>query len=178
MNLTLASYITLLRIVLIAPIASFIYFGGLLNSILALLFFLIASITDYLDGYIARKTSTETDLGATLDLYADKLLIIIVLIFINAAIDDTLLIALSSIIIIREFILIVLRHFKTLRGRLKVRALGKLKTSIQMIAISMLLIAPYAGTGLYYVALSLTAIAALISTISLIDYLRILVRDD
>ena len=68
--MTLASYVTSLRIFLILPI---MYCMSREYEYLALVIFLFAGFTDYLDGYIARRTSKETSLGALLDLLADKL---------------------------------------------------------------------------------------------------------
>ena len=80
--MTIATYISLSRIILILPVMYFTYNGEtLVVSIIALALFLIAGLTDYLDGYIARKTQTESNLGALLDLLADKLLVCIVLIW-------------------------------------------------------------------------------------------------
>ena len=67
--MTYASYVTLIRILLIIPI---IYLISNSESYLALALFVIAASTDYLDGFIARSTKTETSLGALLDLLADK----------------------------------------------------------------------------------------------------------
>ena len=172
MNLTFASYVTLLRILFIFPIGFFMYSDGFFNSILSLLFFILASLTDYFDGYIARKTSTETEIGATLDLIADKLLVLMVLIFLNIKIDDYVLLIFSAIIILREIFLTILRQFNSMKQRLKVRSLGKLKTLIQMISIGMLLVAPHLGETFYSVALGILAAAALLSAISFVDYLK------
>ena len=70
--MTLASYISCLRIVLIVPIICFLNEGhatgpGFYNY-LAFSLFVIAGLTDYLDGYIARRTNSETHLGALLEL--------------------------------------------------------------------------------------------------------------
>ena len=76
--MNLASYTSLIRILLIVPI---LYSISSLEYYLALVLFLVAGLTDYLDGYIARKTKTETSLGAFLDLLADKLLVCLVLVW-------------------------------------------------------------------------------------------------
>ena len=80
-DMTLASYISCLRIVLIVPIIYLLDLGFLSSvdnegltsfyNYLAFVLFVVAGLTDYLDGYIARKTDTETQLGAMLDLIAD-----------------------------------------------------------------------------------------------------------
>ena len=83
--MTLASYISCLRIVLIFPIIylldqGFRSEGPSFYNYLAFILFIVAGLTDYLDGYIARKTDTETQLGALLDLIADKLLVSLVMV--------------------------------------------------------------------------------------------------
>ena len=79
--MTLASYITIFRILLIFPIIYLTYLGSSLFNFIALLLFVIAGLTDYLDGYVARNTNSETSLGALLDLLADKLLVCVILIW-------------------------------------------------------------------------------------------------
>ena len=73
----MANYITISRIVLIIPVLVLATAEPGLNNWLALLLFVIAGITDHLDGYVARKSGSTSDLGALLDLVADKLLIIV-----------------------------------------------------------------------------------------------------
>ena len=77
--MTLASYITSLRILLIFPIIYIVSLETKNLNWIALVLFIFAGITDYLDGYIARKTKMESSLGALLDLLADKLLVCLVL---------------------------------------------------------------------------------------------------
>ena len=79
--MTMANYITILRMALIFPILIFATSYSSLYNWVALLLFVIAGITDHLDGYIARKTGSTSSVGAMLDLVADKLLIIITLFF-------------------------------------------------------------------------------------------------
>ena len=83
--MTLASYISCLRIVLIVPIIYLLhlgegyrFYGEGTNFYFYFAFslFVMAGLTDYLDGYIARRTNSETHLGALLDLIADKLSLI------------------------------------------------------------------------------------------------------
>ena len=138
--MTLASYITLLRIILISPIIYSISAG---YEILALTLFIIAGITDYFDGFIARKTKTETSFGAFLDLLADKLLVCLVLLWCSILSPSYLIIIPVFAIIGRELIISSIRQFlvqKTGKNPIKVTYIAKSKTSIQMIAISFLIL--------------------------------------
>ena len=79
--MTLATYITCLRIVLVIPIMYLISLDSFQTNLIALILFISAALTDSLDGYLARKTHTETSLGALLDLLADKLLVCLILVW-------------------------------------------------------------------------------------------------
>ncbi len=72
-----ANLITISRIILIVPVLFLVSEEKSLSNWFALLFFILAGITDNLDGYIARKTGTQSSTGALLDLMADKLLVVI-----------------------------------------------------------------------------------------------------
>ena len=114
--MTLASYISCLRIVLIVPI---IYLldqgwwaeGPSFYNYLALVLFVVAGLTDYLDGYIARKTNTETKLGALLDLIADKLLVSLVMVWMVFLTSDPLIAIAALIIVSRELVISTLRQY-------------------------------------------------------------------
>ena len=77
----MANYLTISRIILIFPALILASPESSPNNWIALLLFVIAGITDHLDGYVARKTGSTSDLGALLDLVADKLLIIITIFY-------------------------------------------------------------------------------------------------
>ena len=100
----MANYITILRIALIFPVLIFATSYSSLYNWVALLLFVIAGITDHLDGYIARKTGSTSSFGALLDLVADKLLIIITLFYFISYASNLLLIIPSVIIIFREIV--------------------------------------------------------------------------
>ena len=97
--MTLASYISSLRIILIIPIIFLTSFQISAYNYLSLFLFIIAGLTDYIDGYIARKTNTETSLGALLDLLADKLLVCVLLIWF-ISLNDSLFYTIPTIVII------------------------------------------------------------------------------
>ena len=173
--MTVASYVSCIRILLIIPIICFLYlgFGGPdFYTYLAFLLFIIAGLTDYLDGYIARRTNSETHLGALLDLIADKLLVSLVMVWL-VFVDFNLFVAIPALIIIsRELVISTLRQYiieKEVKRELGVSFIGKSKTTIQIIAISMLILAQEI-TGIYNLALIAIWFAAIFSLYSLFRY--------
>ena len=174
--MTLASYISCLRIVLIVPIICFLDLGHRTGpdfyNYLAFSLFVIAGLTDYLDGYIARRTNSETHLGALLDLIADKLLVSLVMIWL-VYIDLNLSVAIAALIIVsRELVISTLRQYiieKEVKKELSVSFIGKSKTTIQIIAISMLILAQEI-MGIYNLALIAIWFAAIFSLYSLFRY--------
>ena len=168
--MTIASYITLVRILLIVPI---IYLANVSEVHLAFFLFIIAGLTDYIDGYVARKTETTTSLGALLDLLADKLLVCLVLIWCVFLSNSVMLIIPAIIIISRELIISSIRQFlveKTGENPIKVTYVAKSKTTIQMIAISFLILSPEMGLWFNNITILLIWIAALISIYTLYNY--------
>ena len=168
--MTSASYITLLRILLIFPI---IYLISTSKVYSALYLFILAGLTDYLDGYIARKTGKTSSLGALLDLLADKLLVCIVLIWCVFLSKAILLIIPTIIIISRELIISSIRQFlveKTGENIIKVTYVAKTKTTIQMIAISFLILSPEMDLWFYKTSIILIWLAALVSVYTLYNY--------
>ena len=172
--MTLASYITCSRIVLILPIIYLTSFEQIIYNFLALAIFLMAGTTDYIDGYIARKTKTESSFGALLDLLADKLLVCIVLVWLVKLNTSLIFVVPVLIIILRELIISSVRQFIVEKGginKMEVSLAGKSKTTIQFIAVSLIIISP--GMGFYLSSLGLLVLwlAALVSLYSLYGYL-------
>ncbi len=168
--MTLASYVTLLRIILIIPI---IYLTGASKEYLALFLFIIAGLTDYLDGLVARKSNQITSLGALLDLLADKLLVCLVLIWCAFLSYSIWIIIPVLMILSRELIISSIRQFlveKTGENPIKVTYIAKSKTTIQMIAISFLILSPEMGLLFNKMTIILIWIAASISIYSLYNY--------
>jgi CDP-diacylglycerol--glycerol-3-phosphate 3-phosphatidyltransferase len=105
----------------------------------ALILFFIASITDYFDGYLARKHHLVSQLGEILDPIADKILIVFLLFAISVNLNSYYIGFLSAMIITREIWVGALRDFNARRQKLsatKVTFLAKIKTTIQLITIS------------------------------------------
>ena len=175
--MTFASYITISRIVLILPIIILSSFQNSLFNYLAFFLFLLAGLTDYLDGYIARKTNSVTELGALLDLLADKLLVSITLLWLLFA-DNSLLLFIPTLIIIsRELIISSLRQFVIeKRKKIKISLLAKSKTTVHFISIALIIISPEFGEYFYIFSISSLWLAALLSIISLNNYINSTVK--
>jgi len=112
------------------------------NYSLALFLFFVASFSDFLDGYLARKTDSVSVLGEILDPIADKLLIVFILIGLSINLDSFLIGFISAIIISREIWVAALRDINSRNNesdKTKVTFLAKTKTAIQMLAILMYL---------------------------------------
>ena len=146
-----------------------------LKNVVATIIFVVAAITDWLDGYLARKLKQTSKFGAFIDPVADKLIIIAaLLILVDLGRLDVLI---GLIIIGREFAVSALREWMATLGKsggIAVAFIGKLKTTMQMIAILFLLyyenilFVPVAAVGKI-----LIYIAALLTMISMIYYLKI-----
>ena len=159
------------RILSVVPIITLFYFQFYYT---AAGLFLIAALTDFFDGFIARKFDQETDFGSLLDLMADKILVSSMLIWFIFTFDNLLIFISAYLIILRELIISSLRvHFLSKAKSLeliKPNFLGKLKTTIQLIAIALILIAPvFNNTYLVFAAIVLF-LSALLSLISLQNY--------
>tara|TARA_B000000475_G_C15943047_1_gene425541 strand:- start:12 stop:548 length:537 start_codon:yes stop_codon:yes gene_type:complete len=171
----MANYITILRIFLIFPVL--ILSSPESNPInwIALILFIIAGITDHLDGYLARKTGSTSTVGALLDLMADKLLIIITLSYFISYESSLFLLIPSFIIIIREIIISSLRQFLTEkegRNPVKVTLIAKSKTTIQIFALSFLIISPNFGQPFWILTIFSFWLAAYISLHSMYGYIK------
>ena len=130
------NFITLSRIACAVLIYLFLYLES--YYFIALLLFGVASFSDFLDGYLARKTNSESALGEILDPIADKLLIVFVLIGLSVNLESFLIGFISSVIISREIWVAALRDINSRNNqseKTKVTFLAKTKTAIQMLAI-------------------------------------------
>ena len=171
----MANYITILRILLIFPVLMFASPEPSSDNWIALVLFIVAGITDHLDGYVARKTGTTSSLGAILDLLADKLLIILTISYFISSASNLLLIIPALIIIIREIVISSFRQFlaeKEGENLVKVTFIAKSKTTLQIFALSFLIISPNFGLSFFNLTISLFWLAAYISLYSLYTYFK------
>lgn len=141
MIVNLLNAITLSRILCAILIYLFLFLKS--QYLIALLLFGIASFSDFLDGYLARKTNSVSVLGEILDPIADKLLIVFVLIGLSINLNSFLIGFISAVIISREIWVAALRDINSRNNQsdmTKVTFLAKIKTAIQMLAILMYLL--------------------------------------
>ena len=134
------NFITLSRILCAILIYLILYLEN--NYSIAFFLFFIASFSDFLDGYLARKTNSVSVLGEILDPIADKLLIVFVLIGLSINLDSFLIGFISAVIISREIWVAALRDINARNNqsdKTKVTFLAKTKTATQMFAILMYL---------------------------------------
>ena len=160
--------ISLSRIFLIFPIILCM----MINNIhLALIFFLIASFTDFLDGYVARYLDQESILGANLDLLADKIFVSSLLIFISFHFDNLIFLIMTILIIAREISIGTIRQYlleTNNENKIKVNFLGKFKTFFQICSIGIALI--FLDTEFAFIVEVVVIIAAVLSWLSLLNY--------
>ncbi len=141
--MTTANLVTILRILLIPIFMVAASCGMVYGDTIALAIFIVASVTDGVDGYIARHYNQVSTLGIFLDPLADKLLVVAaIMIFVQRGVMST---GAAMLILAREFIITSLRIVAMGEGIVvAAKFAGKLKTVIQIIVIS-LLFTPLAG---------------------------------
>ena len=168
--------LTLLRITLIPVFVLVFYLPVEWNNIVACIVFVVAAVTDMLDGYLARKLNQTSKLGAFLDPVADKLMIAVALVLIVER-QPTLVLSLPvAVIICREITVSALREWMAeigSRKKVAVSILGKIKTISQMVAVGFLIYnEPLLGLPVYQIGLVLIYVAAILTLVSMIQYLR------
>lgn len=176
MQLTIPTILTLLRIVLIPVLIIVFYLPVWWAHIAALLVFTIAAVTDWLDGWIARRYGMMSAFGAFLDPVADKLMVTVALLLIVQRNPEVWLAIPAAIIIGREITVSALREWMAELGegaRVRVAWTGKIKTILQMVAIGFLLFRESVlGLPVLLIGQILLLIAALLTIISMINYVR------
>ncbi|HEY9050729.1 MAG TPA: CDP-diacylglycerol--glycerol-3-phosphate 3-phosphatidyltransferase [Gammaproteobacteria bacterium] len=183
MNLNIPNALTLLRIAMIPVIMVVFYLPYDWARPASAWIYAAASITDWFDGYLARKLQQQSKLGAFLDPVADKLIVTVALVVLVGAHPPVriwsleMLILLSAIIIIgREITISALREWMASLGKrsmVAVSMMGKIKTTAQMFAIIFLLHhEDWIGIPTYTVGLTLLVIAAALTMISMFIYVK------
>ena len=137
---TIINILTLSRIFLAAII--FLLLLSPEGYLLALVLFFLAGVTDYFDGYLARKYNAVSQLGEILDPIADKILILFVLFGLAINLSSYLIGFIGAIVITREIWVGALRDLNARNGKsdaTKVTFLAKIKTSVQLLTLSIYL---------------------------------------
>lgn len=167
-NLNLPNTLTVLRLLMI-PAILWSFEARTVNTLVAPLLFVAASITDSLDGRIARRYGKVTTLGKFLDPLADKMLILAVLALL---VQDELLPAWVVVLIVgRELLITGLRAIGATQGLIiAATPFGKTKTVSQMLAVALLMLErPYPQLG--PIAFGAVAVAVVFTVFSGLDYL-------
>ena len=183
MLIHIPNLLTLFRVALIPVLVVMYFWPSAYREVIITATFVLAALTDWLDGFIARRMNAATALGAFLDPVADKLIVssALVLLVSDRMVLDTVLHPMPfavavAIIIGREIVVSALREWMAElgeRGVVAVAQLGKYKTIFQMVSISVLLYgkAIY-GVPIFLIGEVLLYVTALLTLWSMVEYLR------
>ncbi|MCQ4242889.1 CDP-diacylglycerol--glycerol-3-phosphate 3-phosphatidyltransferase [Stutzerimonas stutzeri] len=172
--MNIPNILTVLRVLLIPIIVLLFYLPFKWSYLAASAVFAFAAVTDWLDGYLARRLKQSTPFGAFLDPVADKLMVAVALVLLVEEHANLWLTLPAAIIIGREIVISALREWMAelgARAHVAVSSLGKWKTTAQMVALIILLANPplmtiWVGTGY-----TLLIIAAGLTLWSMVNYL-------
>lgn len=180
----LPNILTLLRVILIPVFVALFYYPSELANLWAAIAFVLAALTDLLDGYLARKLKQTTKFGAFLDPVADKIMVCTALVLIveyySVHVHEffphiNLLVSLPAMVIIaREIVVSALREWMAeigQRAQVAVNWVGKWKTTIQMVAIAGLVWRD--NEPMIYASLGMLLVATILTIWSMIMYLRV-----
>ncbi len=163
-KMNIANKITFLRILFVPLVIVFLYPENFYANVTALFLFILISVSDLVDGYLARKYNLITDFGKILDPIADKILLTsIMLVLIQLGRVDAWLVA---IIVSRDLLVAAVRDLSSSKGLIiAAGGWGKTKTIFQMIAIGFLMYKSSTVFGIYINAKFIGTILIYISTI-------------
>jgi CDP-diacylglycerol--glycerol-3-phosphate 3-phosphatidyltransferase len=175
-KLTIPTLLTLLRILMIPVMVVVFFLPYQWTNFAAALIFALGALTDWLDGWIARRYGMYSAFGAFLDPVADKLAVAVALILIVQGHPTMFMALIAAVIIGREITISALREWMAeigQRAKVKVAAIGKLKTIVQMVALIMLLYRePLLGLPVFQIGEALLAAAAALTLWSGYLYVR------
>lgn len=175
--MNIPNYLTFLRIGLIPVFVLLFYLPFSWSHFATALVFALAAITDWLDGYLARKWQQTSSLGTFLDPVADKLIVAVALVLIVGEQSFPLVSLPAAVIVGREIVVSALREWMAELGKrtsVAVSIIGKFKTITQMVSIVCLLL--YAPNSYHqwvgYLGYFLLYLAAFLTLWSMVVYLR------
>ncbi len=174
--LTLPNILTLVRIALIPCFAVCYHLPFARAPIAAAAVFGIAALTDWADGFLARRLNQTSRFGAFLDPVADKLMVVVVLVILLQAQPSLWLALPVAVIIGREIAVSALREWMAeigARKKVAVSSLGKVKTVLQMSALVLLIIgaADEAPVWFYWVGMAMLYVAMVMTLWTMVVYL-------
>ncbi|WP_266160454.1 CDP-diacylglycerol--glycerol-3-phosphate 3-phosphatidyltransferase [Dyella silvatica] len=180
MRINLPTWLTIFRVALL-PVMVVVYylpFHG--HNITAAIVFILAAITDWFDGYLARRLNLTSAFGAFLDPVADKLMVAVTLFLLveshRGGWPGIVMAVTAAVIVGREISISALREWMAsigMRATIKVAFVGKLKTAMQMIALVVLIVQHDAeALRFYHVGEALLVIAGVLTIWSGLHYLR------
>lgn len=177
MPINIPNALTIMRIALIPVMVAVFYMPFQGHLLAAALIFAVAAITDWFDGYLARRLGQMTAFGAFLDPVADKLMVAVALVLLVERHDNPFFTVAACVIIGREIVVSALREWMAELGRrtsVAVSMIGKVKTGFQMVAIAVLLAvdAQRDGSGVLAAGVVLLYVAAALTIWSMLQYLR------
>lgn len=173
-TMNIPNILTLIRVALIPIFILLFYMPFHWSYMAAAVVFTLASVTDWLDGYLARKLQQSTPFGAFLDPVADKLMVAVALVLLVEEHSNLWLTLPAAIIIGREIVVSALREWMAelgARAQVAVSNLGKWKTAAQMVALVILLANPPQPTIWVGLGYALLIVAAGLTLWSMINYL-------
>jgi CDP-diacylglycerol--glycerol-3-phosphate 3-phosphatidyltransferase len=168
--------VTFVRILLIPAIIVMFYLPWSYAHLSAAIIFILASLSDWLDGYLARALNQTTKFGAFLDPVADKLIVAVALVIIVGEFGSIYIAIPAAIIVGREIIVSALREWMAELGKrtsVAVGRIGKIKTTVQMISLVLLLLYyPHYTIWIKIAGVVLLYVAAILTLWSMFMYLK------
>ena len=176
MKLNVPILLTLLRIVLLPVFVVVFYLPGAWANAVSAVIFALAALTDWLDGYLARRLGQISAFGTFLDPVADKLMVAVALVLLVQTNPTPLFAIPAAVIVGREIAISALREWMAELGKrahVAVSIIGKIKTMAQMLALLLLLYRnPIGGFPTYAAGMILLYVAAGLTLWSMVVYLR------
>lgn len=182
MRINLPTWLTLFRVALLPVMVLVFYLPFRGHNIVAAIVFALAGVTDWLDGYLARRMGLTSKFGAFLDPVADKLMVAVTLFLLVASHrgdwSGIVMAVTSAIIVGREISISALREWMAeigMRATVRVAFLGKLKTVMQVVALIVLILQhekEAEALRLYHIGEGLLVLAGVLTIWSGLHYLR------
>ena len=183
MRINLPTWLTLFRVALLPVMIVVFYLPFRGHNITAAIVFILAAVTDWLDGYLARRMKLTSAFGAFLDPVADKLMVAVTLFLLvqshpSSGWSGILMAVTAAVIVGREISVSALREWMAeigMRAAVKVAFVGKFKTVMQMVALVVLIVQhekEATALRLYHIGEALLVIAGVLTIWSGLYYLR------